>query len=386
MLEDAYIVALISIAGTALVVAAVAWVAMLVIERVLKQRVADGKVNWKRMRRPVVLTASALACYFVLLGTDSGISKSSIAILSHAMAIVSIVGIGWLVLMITDAAGEAFAAEWDISKEDNRKERAMLTKFRVMRRVWIGIVSVCTVGAVLMTFPSIRSLGAGMLASAGVAGIVLGIALRPTLETLLASIQVALTEPMSIDDVVIVEGEWGRIEEIRPTYVVVRIWDDRRLIVPLTYFINQPFQNWTRTRADITGVVTVKVDYRTPVDDVRKKVGELVEADENFDGRFWNVQITDADDRSMTLRVLCTAADASRAWNLRCAVRERLITWLQQAYPESLPRLRASVDNQGEVGGQDERGGDAGMTAGSDKHAEGDADSQGESADANNSD
>jgi small-conductance mechanosensitive channel len=386
MLEDAYIVALISIAGTALVVAAVAWVAMLVIERVLKQRVADGKVNWKRMRRPVVLTASTLACYFVLLGTDSGISKSSIAILSHAMSIVSIVGIGWLVLMITDAAGEAFAAEWDISKEDNRKERAMLTKFRVMRRVWIGIVSVCTVGAVLMTFPSIRSLGAGMLASAGVAGIVLGIALRPTLETLLASIQVALTEPMSIDDVVIVEGEWGRIEEIRPTYVVVRIWDDRRLIVPLTYFINQPFQNWTRTRADITGVVTVKVDYRTPVDDVRKKVGELVEADENFDGRFWNVQITDADDRSMTLRVLCTAADASRAWNLRCAVRERLITWLQQAYPESLPRLRASVDNQGEVGGQDERGGDAGMTAGSDKHAEGDADSQGESADANNSD
>ncbi|MFN3168176.1 MAG: mechanosensitive ion channel family protein [Phycisphaeraceae bacterium] len=345
MLEDAYVVALISIISSALTVAVAAWVAMLVAERLLTKRVADGKVNWKRMRRPVVLTASALACYFVLLGTDGGISKSSIAILSHAMSIVAIVGIGWLVLMVTDAAGEAFAAEWDISKQDNRKERAMLTKFRVMRRVWIGIVSVCTVGAVLMTFPSIRSLGAGMLASAGVAGIVLGIALRPTLETLLASVQVALTEPISIDDVVIVEGEWGRIEEIRPTYVVVRIWDDRRLIVPLTHFIHQPFQNWTRTRADITGVVTVKVDYRTPVEQVRKKVGELVEGDENYDGRFWNVQITDADDRAMTLRVLCTAADASRAWNLRCAVRERLITWLQQAYPESLPRLRASVDH-----------------------------------------
>lgn len=344
MFESDYVVAWITLAGSILGTAAFAWLAMLVVERLLQRRVADGKVNWRRMRRPVVLSSAALACYFVLPATKDGLSAGSIEILLHAMSIIAIVGIGWLVLMVTDAIGEAIAAEWDISKEDNRKERAMLTKFRVLRRVWIAIVSLCTVGAVLMTFPSIRSLGAGMLASAGVAGIVLGIALRPTLETLLASIQVALTEPMSIDDVVIVEGEWGRIEEIRPTYVVVRIWDDRRLIVPLTYFINQPFQNWTRTRAEITGVITLKLDFTTPIDAVRSKVGELVEANEDYDRRFWNVQITDADDRAMTLRVLCTAANASKAWNLRCAVREHLITWLQEQHPGALPRLRAEVD------------------------------------------
>lgn len=355
MLESAYAVALISLGGAGLVAAAIAWLAMLIVERVLHKRVADGKVNYKQMRRPVVLTASALACYFVLPATSQGLSQNSIDILSHAMSIIAIIGIGWLVLRITDAAGEAVSSEWDIDKEDNRKERAMLTKFRVLRRVWIAIVAVCTVGAVLMTFPSIRSLGAGMLASAGVAGIVLGIALRPTLETLLASIQVAITEPISIDDVVIVEGEWGRIEEIRPTYVVVRIWDDRRLIVPLTYFISQSFQNWTRTRADITGVVTLKLDYRTPVDKVREKAGALVESDENYDKRFWNVQITEADDRTMTLRVLCTAADASKAWNLRCAVREKLITWLQQEHPEALPRVRAEVDQPTEQRSAPER-------------------------------
>lgn len=344
MPDSPYILALFTLGVTVLVTTAAAWLVMLLVERLLHRRVADGKVHWDLMRRPVVLTATALAGYFVLPTTAQGLSADSIVILGHAMSIIAIVGIGWLILMVTDAAGEAVASNWDISKQDNRKERAMLTKFRVMRRIWIAIVSVCTVGAVLMTFPSIRSLGAGLLASAGVAGIVLGMALRPTVETFLASVQVALTEPISIDDVLIVEGEWGRVEEIRPTYVVVRIWDDRRLIVPLTYFINSPFQNWTRTKAEITGVITLKLDFKTPVEEVRNKAGELVTADPNHDGRFWNVQITDADDKGMTLRVLCTAADASKAWNLRCAVREKLIVWLQESHPGSLPRLRAEVD------------------------------------------
>jgi small-conductance mechanosensitive channel len=341
-MPDNQITSWIIVSVTPFVVGLVAWLIMLMINRVLQKRVTNGKANWKCMNRPAVLTAVALAVYFVLPAT-SGLSAGAIAILSHAMSIITIIGIGWLILMITDAITQALSGGWNIEKEDNRKERAMLTKFRVMRRIWIGLVSVCMVGAVLMTFPSIRSLGAGMLASAGVAGIVLGIALRPTLETMLASVQLALTEPINIDDVVIVEGEWGRIEEIRPTYVVVRIWDDRRLIVPLTFFISQSFQNWTRTRADITGVITFKLDFKTPVEEVREQVGKFVEEDKDYDGRFWNVQITDADDRAMTLRVLCTAANASKAWDMRCRIREKVITWLQKELPGSLPRLRADV-------------------------------------------
>jgi len=343
MFTPDYFVAVGTLVGTALGVGVVTWISMLVMTRLLKRRFSDGQIDYSHLRRPAVMTAAALACYFVAPATSGKLTAQSIEILSHAMAIVVIVGVGWLILMVTDVIGQAISTEWDITKEDNRKERSMLTKFRVMRRVWIGLIVVCTAGAVLMTFPSIRSLGAGLLASAGVAGIVLGIALRPTLETFLASVQVALTEPINLDDVVIVEGEWGRIEEIRPTYVVVRIWDDRRLIVPLTYFIQQPFQNWTRTRADITGVVTLKLDYTTPIEQVRTKVGEIVQSNTNYDGRFWNVQITDADDRTMTLRVLCTAANASKAWDLRCAVREQLVTYLQENHPGALPRLRAEV-------------------------------------------
>lgn len=344
MVYNDYVVALITLGTAVLVAGVVAWLAMLIVERLLNNRVADGEINWRQMRRPAVMTAVALAVYGILPTTTRGLSDDTVALLTHAMSIIAIVGVGWLILTITDAVGQVVGNAWDINKEDNRHERSMITKFRVLRRVWIAIVAVCTVGAVLMTFPSIRSLGAGLLASAGVAGIVLGIALRPTLETFLASLQVALTEPISIDDVVIVEGEWGRIEEIRPTYVVVKIWDDRRLIVPLTYFISQPFQNWTRTRSDITGVVTLKLDFRTPIEQVREKVGGLVTDNENYDGRFWNVQITETDDRTMTLRVLCTAADASKAWNLRCEVREKLITWLQAEHPVALPRVRASVE------------------------------------------
>lgn len=338
------ILSIIVLVGVALVTGLGSWLVLLVVERLINRRMVKGKLHGSPLNRPVIMTTSALAVYFVLPAVEENLGRITVEILSHAMSIVAIVGIGWMVLKLTDVVGEAVSKEWDIEKKDNRKERSMLTKFRVMRRVWIALVSICTVGAVLMTFPSIRSLGAGMLASAGVAGIVLGIALRPTLETMLASVQLALTEPINIDDVVIVENEWGRIEEINPTYVVVRIWDDRRLIVPLTYFISMPFQNWTRNRAEITGVVTLKLDFKTPVEEVRKQVGKFVEQHEDYDGRFWNVQITDADDRAMTLRVLCTAADASKAWNLRCAVREQLIDWLQKSYPDSLPRLRAEVD------------------------------------------
>ena len=189
-----------------------------------------------------------------------------------------------------------------------------------------------------------------MLASAGVAGIVIGFAAQKSLATLLAGFQIALTQPIRIDDVVIVEGEWGRIEEITLTYVVVRIWDLRRLIVPITYFIEQPFQNWTRVSADILGTVFLYVDYNVPVDAVRKELTRLLEASPLWDRKVNVLQVTDSKEGTVELRALASASDAGRAFDLRCDVREKLVAFIQQNYPESLPRLRASLSQQSDPG------------------------------------
>lgn len=341
MFDDPLIRSIMTLAVILLAVGSAVWLLVLLLERLLLRRVVASPVHWNRARRPVVLAAAALAGYFALPGLD--FSEAAVPMLRHGLSIVIIFSVGWLVIALTGISGEALHASYDMSAKDNRHARSVVTKFAVLRRVWLGLVIVCTAGAIFMTFPSIRQLGAGLLASAGVAGIIIGVAARPTVETLIASVQIAITEPIALDDVVIVEGEWGKIEEIRPTYVVVRIWDDRRLIVPLTYFINQTFQNWTRTKSELLGSVTVNVDYRTPVAEVRKEVEKIVTRQEKWDQRFWNLQVSDAGERTMTLRVLCTAADASIAWDLRCQIREELIDYLQREHPEALPQLRADL-------------------------------------------
>jgi small-conductance mechanosensitive channel len=272
--------------------------------------------------------------------------QATVEAIHHGATVAVIISVGWLTVAVALVARRVVEHRYQMEVEDNRKARAVNTKFRVLTRVLVLLVMVVTTGAVLTTFPAIRTIGAGLLASAGVAGLVIGLAARPFVETALASIQIALTEPINLDDVLIVEGEWGRVEEICATYVVVRIWDDRRLVVPLTYFLDHPFQNWTRRTADITGVVAVTVDYRTPVDGVREALRPVIESHPKWDRRFWNVQITDADARGMTLRVLCTAADASMAWDLRCDVRESLIAWLNANHPECLPRVRAELEKE----------------------------------------
>jgi hypothetical protein len=196
----------------------------------------------------------------------------------------------------------------------------------------------------LMTFPAIRHVGITLFASAGLAGLVAGMAARSTLSNLLAGVQIALTEPIRLDDVVIVEGEWGWIEEIGTTYVVVRIWDLRRLVVPLSYFIEHPFQNWTRVTSDLLGTVFVYTDYRVPVDEVRVELHRILQASGMWDGKAWGLQVTDATEHTLQLRALMSATDSSTAWDLRCHVREKLIALLQQRYPQSLPRVRAELD------------------------------------------
>jgi small-conductance mechanosensitive channel len=263
----------------------------------------------------------------------------------QAATLLLILGFGWLLASLISVLDEYLRVNLLSGVRDERRAKRILTRVGILDRVLTVLIVVLTAAAMLVTFPEGRAVGASILASAGIAGLVLGIAARPAAESLIAGLQVALTEPIHLDDVVIVEGEWGRIEEITSTYVVVRIWDLRRLVVPLTYFLEKPFQNWTRSGADLIAQVTVEVDYATPVARLREQVGEIVASSKLWDRKFWNMQVTEAGERTMRLRVLATAADSGSAWDMRCEIRERLITHLQERYPWALPRIRATLEN-----------------------------------------
>jgi small-conductance mechanosensitive channel len=207
-----------------------------------------------------------------------------------------------------------------------------------------------------MTFEKVRQLGAGILASAGIAGIIVGLAAQKSLGTLLAGIQIAIAQPIRLDDVVIVEGEWGRIEEITLTFVVVRIWDQRRLVLPITYFLDKPFQNWTRVSAELLGTIFLYVDYTVPVEALRQELQRIVESDERWDRRVVGLVVTNVSERTVELRALISAADSGRAWDLRCHVREKLVEFVRDNYPQALPRLRAELSELPDGPGQEAQG------------------------------
>jgi len=252
-------------------------------------------------------------------------------------------GVAWLLIGALEAAEDMVAARYPIDVADNLTARRIRTQVRLLQRIAVTIVLVVAAALILMKFPSIEHLGTSLLASAGLAGLVAGIAARPMLSNLIAGIQLALTEPIRIDDSVIVEGEFGNIEEIATTYVVVRIWDQRRMVLPLTYFIEHPFQNWTLTSAELIGTVLVHVDYTVPVEEVRRELQRVLDSTQLWDRRVWNLQVTDATDRSLQLRAMMSAANAGRLWDLRVHVREKLVEFLQARYPDRLPRVRAQV-------------------------------------------
>jgi small-conductance mechanosensitive channel len=197
----------------------------------------------------------------------------------------------------------------------------------------------------LMTFPGARQFGASLLASAGVVGLVAGIAARPIFSNLIAGLQIALAQPIRMDDVLIVQGEWGRVEEITGTYVVLRIWDDRRLIIPLQWFIENPFQNWTRNSASITGTVFLWVDYRMPMEPLRAEALRACEASPDWDGRLCKLQVVEAGKKAIQLRLLLTSASSGHNWDLRCSVREALVDFMQRDYPQYLPITRAELNS-----------------------------------------
>jgi small-conductance mechanosensitive channel len=254
----------------------------------------------------------------------------------------------WLGTRLSAAVGEIFIQMHPIDQQDNLYARRIHTQARVLARCMTVLAIVVGVASVLMTFPSVRQIGASLLASAGIAGVVAGMAARPVLGNLIAGLQIALTQPIRVDDVVVIHGEWGRIEEIAGSYVVVRIWDQRRLIVPLQWFIENHFQNWTRTNSQIIGAVFLWVDYRMPLDSLRQELAHLCEEAPEWDKQVQVLQVTDANERAMQLRILVSSADSSLSWNLRCRIREGLLVFIQQQYPDYLPRLRAEIITQPE--------------------------------------
>ncbi len=246
----------------------------------------------------------------------------------------------WLAVRAINGIADGIIAKHPYDAVDNLQARRVLTQTRVLARTAISMLVVAGAAMMLMTFPGAKQVGASLLASAGVIGIVAGLAAKPVFSNLIAGLQIALAQPIRIDDVLVVEGEWGRVEEITGTFVVLRIWDDRRLILPLSYFIEKPFQNWTRHSAQILGSVFIYADYGMPVPALREEVERLVKASPLWDGRFFNLQVTDATERTMQLRVLCTAASSSLAFDLRCEIREGVIAYMQREHPQFLPRMR----------------------------------------------
>lgn len=262
----------------------------------------------------------------------------------HVTGLLLIAAVTWLAVSAMRGVAEGVIKLHPVDGSDNLQARRIHTQTRVLSRIAMGAVLVAGISFALMTFPGARQLGASLLASAGVAGLVAGIAARSVFGNLIAGLQIALSQPFRIDDVLIIEGEWGRVEEITGTYVVLRIWDERRLIIPLQWFVEHPFQNWTRSSAELLGTVFLSVDYSLPLEPLRQEARRVCEASSDWDKRVCLVQVTDATERSMQLRVLVSSASSGQNFDLRCAVREALIAFIQREHPDSLPRLRADVN------------------------------------------
>ena len=267
----------------------------------------------------------------------------------HFLTLCLIALLGWLVITLVRVTSVLIRTRYSITVEDNLHARRIHTQTEVLERLFIGCVVIITLAAMLVTFPAARQIGTSVFAAGGIAGVVVGMAARSTFASLIAGLQVALTQPIRIDDAVVVEGEWGWIEEIETTYVVVRLWDLRRLILPLTYFIDKPFQNWTRTTSEIIGTIFIFVDYTLPVEAVREELQKILKESPLWNGKTCVLQVTDFTETTMQLRCLMSANSSSAAFDLRCLVRERMIRFLQKNYPQCLPTRREAVALTGQA-------------------------------------
>ena len=276
-------------------------------------------------------------------GVPDWTASTDWALARHLLVIGVLFALVWLGVRTVRAIERRVVRQYPVDVADNLRARRIQTQAGVISGIVQGGIVLVGVGLVLMTFPAIRELGTTLLASAGVLGLVAGLAAKPVFGNLIAGLQIALAQPIRLDDVVIVQGEWGRVEEINATYVVVRIWDERRLVVPLQWFIENPFENWTRTTSQLLGTAFLWLDYRTPMADVREALQRICDSDERWDGRVCVAQVTDTSESTVQVRLLVSARNSGELFDLRCAVRERMIEYLESAHPDALPRQRIDL-------------------------------------------
>jgi len=269
--------------------------------------------------------------------------------LKHLFSLGLIVAMTWLFMNAALTGQDIALSRFDMQVRDNLRARTVHTELTILVKLVLVAIGIVSVATMLMTFDVVRHVGVSLLASAGMVGIILGFAAQRSIATLFAGLQIAFTQPIRLDDVVIVEGEWGWVEEITLTYVVIKVWDLRRLVVPVTYFLEKPFQNWTRASADLLGTVFLNVDYSVPVAAVRARLQELLQASPRWDGKVCGVQVTGGSERTMELRLLMSAAGSSEAFDLRCEMREKMLAFLLETYPDSLPRMRAELHVTGRM-------------------------------------
>lgn len=317
--------------------------------RFLTRIVAGRDLFWRSL---VARTHGPTRLFLVMVAlslvqTALPLSDGQTRVLVHLLILAFITLIAWMARIAVNIWTTVYLRRFKLDAEDNLLARKHVTQSNILRRVVNTLIIVLAISAALTSFEGVRQYGLSLLASAGAAGIVVGLALQPVLKNLFAGIQLAITQPIRIDDALFVEGEWGNVEEITSTYVVIRIWDWRRLVLPLSYFIEKPFQNWTREGAALIGTVMIYLDYTVPVEALRRKVDEIARASPLWDGKVVNVQVTDFKESSMEIRILVSASTSGRTFDLRCDVREKLVAYLQSEYPQSLPQMRMKLENIG---------------------------------------
>lgn len=333
-----------------LIVAGVAIVAGVLVKYVVHQvfnyysRRSDSYLSKsiiKYLERPVLVFIPLFILNLSILLMQ--LTNQHRAWVDKAMEIALIISFAWILIQIVKIFEDVFNHKYSITKADNLKERKIKTQLQFVRQIVVVLIIMLTVAAILLSFDSLRKVGAGLLTGVGIGGIIIGFAAQSSLSNLLAGFQIAFTQPMRIGDVVIAENEWGVIEEITLTYVVMALWDKRRLVLPIRYFIEKPFQNWTRTSSDLLGAVYLYMDYSLPIDALRKEFDRLMENSKLWDRRVKVVQVTNASENTIEIRALMSARNSSEAFDLRCYIRENLIAFIQQNYPDSLPKNRAEL-------------------------------------------
>ncbi len=295
----------------------------------------------KHMRRPVQYLLPVLLVYPLLGIATLPIDQEET--ISGILKVLTVMLLAWLATCAVGVVEEGVLRHFDASVKDNLTARRVHTQIKLFRQVVLLIIMIITASVILMMFDQLRVIGVSLLASAGIAGMILGFSAQKVLGNLLAGIQIAITQPIRLGDVLIVENEWGWVEEITLTYVVVKIWDLRRLVIPISHFLDKPFQNWTRTSADILGTVFIYVDYTIPIDKLREELTRILQSTDLWDGKVNGLQVTNAKEHTLELRALMSAADSPKAWDLRCLVREKLVTFVQEHYPQCLPKFRTEL-------------------------------------------